>query len=126
HRYVRPFSLVQPVGAAATQNADRKRLEIGVDVVDIKHDVLDLAERRHDVLGRGIYVLAAIDDYLLELILGHLLERVREAWGIRAAGTIRPVAAQAGFRVAAPTVVGRLVDLAVLDLVGLIAGVSLR
>src|SRR5471030_2087839 len=114
--------LADAIRPAAPEGAVRARLEISVDVVEIEHDVLDLAEGRHVVLIRRGDVLAAVDDDLLELVLRHLLQRIHHARGIGASGAVGTMAAQAGFGIAPPAVIGSLVDLAVLHRVGLILG----
>src|SRR5207248_3080953 len=63
-----------------------------------------------------------VDDDFLEILLRHRLQRMQEVGTVGAARAVGPVAAQAGFRIAAPAVVGGLVDLAVLHLVGLVLG----
>src|SRR6185312_4011454 len=112
--------LLEALRPATSEDAVRARLEIAVDVIEVVHDVLDLAEGGHDVLRRGGDVLAAVDDDFVELVLAHGLERFRKRRRVGAARTVRTVATQAGFGIAPPAIVGVLVDLAVLDHIGLL------
>src|SRR6202030_2558252 len=91
--------LVDPVRPAAPDYAVGAGLEVRVDVVQMFDDVGDQAESGHYILAAGIDVLPAVDDHVLELMLGHLLERVDQRWGVGAAGSVRAVAAEAGLTV---------------------------
>src|SRR6185437_15549195 len=100
--------LIEALGPAATEHAVRPRFQIGVDVVDVQHDVRNQPKGGHDVLGRGVDVGPAVDHDVVELFLAHALERAGKVGRIGAAGAVRPVAAQAGFGVAPPTIVSLL------------------
>src|SRR5579872_218453 len=113
--------LIDPLRPAAPQRAIGPCLEIGIDIIEIKHHILGLAERRHDILGRLADIDPAIDDNVLELLFAHRLQALDERRGIGAAGPIRPMATQARFGIATPAIIGLLIDFAILDRIGLIA-----
>ena len=65
---------------AAADNAVGPSAQIDVDVVEITHDVLIGAERRHDEVLRSRYVRSPSDDSRREVVVTHGLQRVGEVW----------------------------------------------
>jgi hypothetical protein len=104
----------------------RARLQVAIDIVEIEHHILDLAEGRHDVVGGGVDPDPSVDHHLLELLLAQALERLSEVRRIGAAGAVGAVAAQTGFGVAPPAIVSVLVDFAVLHHIGFVGGLVCR
>src|SRR5262249_31351460 len=96
--------------------------QVDVDVVEVAHHVRVGAERRHDVLGRRRDVLAAADHHAAEVRVAHGLERVLERRRVGRAFAVGTVADVAFRVITAIARVGVPVDLAVLDLVGRVAG----
>src|SRR5262249_45515680 len=79
-------------GPAAADHAVGPGLQIGIDVINIAHDVRIGAERRHLQILRGVHVLLAIGDDADELVMGHGLQRVHQARPEGASDAVETVA----------------------------------
>ena len=95
---------------AARNFSVRPRLQIGVDIVDVAHHVRIQSERRHDLVVRGVDVLAAVGDGIDELIIGEGLQRIGQRRTERTAEPVGTVADMAIGMIAPISAVGVPVD----------------